>query len=274
MSCRELEQLWLAGASPEEVAAHRKACAECERLGAGMDQVALTLEGLTAPAWSPSLRQALLDVPRRTVSCLGAESLLAVAFEGEILPDDERRLQTHLSHCEACGQAAGALFAIRDLAPPQPPPWFATRLAAARPVRKRSVWRTLRSGKAVVAYAYAAAFAVMLLGLNPTAVAHKAGFARLEESTRAAMTVAEHSIGDRLGAFQEKGLRTLAVWKGRVGGYGRAAVSNAISIVWRPESKKSLTRPRLGKEGTAAAVDGFCLANGARVEPFPSRFRV
>ena len=87
----------------------------------------------------------------------------------------------------------------------------------------------------VVAYAYAAAILVMVMGLNPTAVVRKAGFASLGESTRSAVIVAESSIGDRLGAFQEKALRTLAVWKGHVGGYGRAAVMNAIAFVWRPD---------------------------------------
>ncbi len=89
----------------------------------------------------------------------------------------------------------------------------------------------------------------MLLGLNPTALPTKAGFARLSESTRSVVTVAQNSVGDRLGALQEKALRTIAVWKGHVGGYSRAAVSNAIAIVWRPEPKRTPSRPRLGKEG-------------------------
>jgi len=152
-----------------------------------------------------------------------------------------------------------------------------------RPERKRSAWRVLFSGRAVVAYAYAAAFLVMLLGLNPTALPSKAGFARLSESTRSVMVVAQNSVVDRLGALQEKTLRTLAVWKGHVGGYGRAAVSNAIAIVWRPEPKRTPNRPRLGKEGTAAGESEYWLAlNGPRppraagpeMEHFVARFRV
>jgi hypothetical protein len=70
-------------------------------------------------------------------------------------------------------------------------------------------------------------------------------------------------------------VRTLAVWRGHIGGYGRAAVSNALAIVWRPESKKTLSRPRLGKEGGAAAQTGeFQTAGGATPEPLPSQFRV
>ena len=274
MSCHELERLWLAGASAEESLAHRKSCPECERLGRDLEQNAAVLQALSAPAWSPALRRSLLEIPRMTVTCEAAEPLLAAALEGEIPPADEKRLQNHLSRCGACTEAAGTLFAMRELAAPVPPPWLTTRLAAVRPEKKRSVWRSLFSGRAVVVYAYAAACLVMLLGLNPTALPSKAGFARLSESTRSVVTVAQNSIGDRLGAFQEKGLRTLAVWKGHLGGYGRAAVSNAIAIVWRPEPKKTPGRPRLGKEGTAAGESEYSLAESGKVEPFPARFRV
>jgi hypothetical protein len=163
---------------------------------------------------------------------------------------------------------------MRDLAAPQPPAWLATRLSSARPAKPASRWRGFFSGRAVVVYAYAAAILVMVMGWNPTAVARKAGFASLGVSTRRAVTVAQSSLTDRLGAVQEKAARTLAIWKGHIGGYGRAAVSNAIAIVSRPESKKP-ARPRLSKEGgNATSSDGFSTANALRKEPFPSRFRV
>ncbi len=85
MSCRELERLWETGASLRDTREHRDACAECARPG---DSLALTLsalEGLRAPTWSPALRQSLLDIPRRTVSCAGAEPMLAAALEGGAL---------------------------------------------------------------------------------------------------------------------------------------------------------------------------------------------
>ncbi|MFY9550626.1 MAG: hypothetical protein WAU32_05695, partial [Thermoanaerobaculia bacterium] len=155
------------------------------------------------------------------------------------------------------------------------PAWLATRLAAARPDKKRSAWRSFFSGKAVIAYAYSAAVAVMLLGWNPTAVVRSAGFAKLSVSASNAVTVARSSVGDRLGALNEKAFRTLAVWKGHVGGYGRAVVSNAIAIVWRPEAKKTPGKPRLGREkGDATGQDGFATAGSPNREPFPARFRV
>ena len=126
----------------------------------------------------------------------------------------------------------------------------------------------------MVAYAYAAAILVMVMGWNPTAVVKNASFASLGVSTRKAVTVAQSSLTDRVGALQEKAVRTLAVWRGHIGGYGRAAVSNAIAIVSRPEPKKTPTRPRLGKDGGNATGTDFSTAHAARREPLPSRFRV
>ncbi len=276
MSCREMERLFVSGASSAEQEAHRKNCAECARLGSEADEALVLTAGLQAPTWSPNLRRALLEIPRQTVSCEGADALVANALEGDLLPEDAKRLESHLGRCAGCTAAAGALYAMRDLAAPEPPPWLATRLSAARPRReKKSFWRKALSGKMVIAYAYAAALVVMLLGLNPTAVARRAGFASLGVSTRSAVTVAQSSIGDRLGALQEKAVRTLVAWRGRLGGYGRAAVMNAIAIVWKPEPKKAPNRPHLGKEGSAgASSEEFQLVGDRGPELFPTRFRV
>ena len=275
MSCRELERLFVAGAPATQAAAHRRSCPQCESLARDVERVEGLAAGLSAPLWRKELRRSLLAIPQRTVSCEGAAFLLAERAEGEIREADALRLDGHLSRCAGCAAAAGVLASARELSAPEPPAWLATRLAAARPEKKRPAWRALFSGKALIAYAYAAALAVMLLGWNPTAVVKKAGFASLGVSTRNAVTVAQHSIGDRLGALNEKAIRTLAVWKGRVGGYGRAVVSNAISIVWRPESKKVPSKPRLGRErGDTTQLDGFATAGGAAREPFPARFRV
>ena len=276
MSCREIERLFVAG-SDAEIAAHRKTCAACARLGADADDTQTMTSLLTAPHFSPELRRSLLEIPRMTVSCEGAEPLLAAAIEGdgEIAADDRRRLDSHLTRCGACTAAANVLLSMRDLALPVPPPWLSTRLAAAKPAKPASRWRGFLSGRAVVAYAYAAAILVMVLGLNPTTVVRKASFASLGVSTQKAVTVAQSSLTDRLGALQERAARTLAVWKGHIGGYGRAAVSNAIAIVSRPETKKTPARPRLSREGGNSVEPGdFTAAAHARREPFASRFRV
>jgi len=275
MSCNELERLFVAGAPNAEANAHRDGCAECRRVAADLERTESLVSGLKAPEWSPNLRRALLAIPSTTVSCEQADALIAVLIEGEIDDADERRLRNHFSRCSACAEAAETLAAARGLVAPEPPAWLATRLAAARPARKKPFWRSAFSGKMVVVYAYAAAILVMVMGLNPTAVVRKTGFASLGESTRTAVIVAESSIGDRLGAFQEKAVRTLAVWRGHVGGYGRAAVTNAIAFVWRSDSKKTPTRPRSGREGGAASLPAeIRLAGREGAEPFAARFRV
>ena len=68
MSCRELERLFAAGASDSELAAHRRGCAECERVGRDVEETASLAAGLAPPVWSPMLRRSLLDIPRTTVS--------------------------------------------------------------------------------------------------------------------------------------------------------------------------------------------------------------
>jgi Putative zinc-finger len=274
MSCREIEHLFTAGLEAE-AAAHRKTCGVCARAGADADETQAITSLLAAPAFSPALRRTLLEIPRMTVSCEGAEPLLAAALDDEVSADDRRRLDSHLSRCGACTAAANVLLSVRDLAQPEPPPWLATRLAAAKPAKPASRWRGFLSGRAVVAYAYGAAILVMILGWNPTTVVRKASFASLGVSTQKVVTVAQSSLTDRLGALQEKAVRTLAVWKGHIGGYSRAAVSNAIAIVSRPEPKKSPVRPRLSREGGISVTPGdFTTAASPRPEPFASRFRV
>ena len=61
-------------AGAPSAAAHRETCAECARLGADArpDPVARPT-ACAAPDWSPALRRPLLEIPRQTVSCEGAD---------------------------------------------------------------------------------------------------------------------------------------------------------------------------------------------------------
>lgn len=253
MSCRELERLLLSDAADSQLRAHRAGCASCEALGADLEEVGRLVSNLRPPAASPLLRQALLLVPGRTVSCEAADRLIALAVENELASEEERRLQFHLSRCGACAAAAGTLRLVRELAPPEPAPWLRGRLAASaasgrRPVRERKGLRWLLDPKAAIALAYAAAVVVMLAGFNPADLARKAGVGQLEESTKAAVSLARNSVVERIGAFEERAARKLAVWKGRVGGYGRAALSTAIQLVMRTQASPSPSRPRSGEE--------------------------
>jgi len=250
MSCRELERLFVDGAQESASRAHRAACATCAALGKDLDRAAGLTEGLRPAPWSVGLRQALYEIPRFTVSCEGADRLLAMAMEEETPPppQDRERLESHLSRCGGCSQAAATLMAARGLAEPLPPPWLFQRVARARPQKKAPAWRRILAPRAVVAYAYGAAVVAMLAGFNPADLARRAG-SGVEENTRTAVASVESSAADRFGALQEDALRFFAVVKGRAGGYGRAALSNAIALVMRTETRRPPTRPRNGEEG-------------------------
>jgi hypothetical protein len=249
MTCNELERLSVAGVSEPELTAHRLVCSSCEALGAELDRVSALVSSLRSPAASPALRESLLSIPRKTVSCEGAAGLIAASLEGNLAPADEARLGFHLSRCEGCAEAAGTLLGMRDLARPEPAPWLAGRIAANRPKRRdRRGWRFVLSPKAAIGLAYAAAVVVMLAGFNPADLARKAGVGRLEESARESVQVAGGSIADRIGAFEENALRKLAAWRGRAAGYGRAVLSTAIALVMKTDSKNPPSRPRSGED--------------------------
>jgi hypothetical protein len=249
MTCNELERLSAAGGSESEVAAHRSVCSSCDALGAKLDRVSTLVSSLRSPAASPALRESLLSIPRKTVSCEGAAGLIAASLEGELLAADQARLGFHLSRCEGCAEASGTLLGMRGLARPEPAPWLAGRIAANRPKRReRRGWRFVLSPKAAIGLAYAVAVVVMLAGFNPADLARKAGVGRLEESARESVQVAGGSIADRIGAFEEKALRKLAAWRGRAAGYGRAVLSTAIALVMKTDSRNPPSRQRGGED--------------------------
>jgi hypothetical protein len=235
MTCREIERLYLEGAPSAAREAHRASCSACERLAADVDAAAALTAGLAPPGWSGSLREALLDIPRRTVSCSQAPELMALAAEGELSSADQARLASHLSRCEGCAEAAATLHVLPELTAAQPAPWLLGRIAANRVPPKSPTWRRLLAPRAVVAYAYAAAVVVMVAGLNPADLARRAGVG-LEANTREAVQMASSSLADRFGRLQEAAIRRIAVIKGHAGGYGRAALFNALALVMREEN--------------------------------------
>ena len=249
MSCAELERLFLSGGTGAQMAAHRAACGSCARLGMDLDRVEAAVADLGPAPLSPALREILLSIPVRTVSCEGADSLIAAALDDALSPADLARLEFHRSRCEACSESSRTLSELRDLARPEPAPWLPGRIVANRPRRRqRRGWRVVATPKVAIALAYAAAVVVMLAGFNPADLARKAGVGRIEETARASVQVAGNSVADRLGAFEENALRTLAVWKGRVTGYGRAAISTAIALVMKSEPQPPPNRPRSGED--------------------------
>ncbi len=254
MTCREIERQFLAGASEAELRVHRAACHPCDALARDLASADSLVSGLRSPALPAGLRDALLRVPAMTVSCAGAELLMAASLEAGEVPAqaDQPRLDFHLSRCDGCREAFETLLTLRELIPPVPAPWVAGRLSAARPANPRPRRRGLLDPRAAIAFAYAAALVVMLAGLNPADLARRAG-AGLRTETKMVAAVADESLADRLGAFKQRAARTVAVWRGRAGGYGRAVLSNVIALVMRPEERppRPQSRPRNGEERNA-----------------------
>jgi hypothetical protein len=253
-ACRELERLLTAGREAD-FALHRASCPTCGAIAREMESFAATVAGLRRPSAGPALRESLYAIPRQTVSCEAAPELLAQTAENEISTADAARLQNHLSRCPACTEAAGVLGVARELATPEPAPWLSARVLAARSkagkTRSRSAFGWLFGPRGAIAVAYAAALIVMFLGLNPADLARKAGTARLEQTARAGVQVARNTVVDQFGAFQERAFRSFEAVKGRVGGYGRAALSNALAFVMRTESSRRPSRPR-NEDGSGA----------------------
>ena len=270
MTCSELERLSVAGAPEAELSAHLAACASCAALGKDLATVDALVAGLRPPAMAPKFRESLLSIPRTTVSCEGADGLIAAALDAELPAADRSRLAFHVSRCPACAESAATLLGMRALAPPVPAPWLAGRIAAGRPRRQeRPRWRFGIRPPVAIGLAYAAAVVVMLAGFNPADLARKAGVGRLEETARESVQVAGNSLADRLGAFEEKTLRRLSVWKGRAAGYGRAAISTAMAVVMKTESKPP-SRPRSGEDKGWLQRDEIEIV-AWRAEPPPGR---
>lgn len=253
-TCRELEKLLAAGREAD-FALHRASCAACGAIAGEMEAFAATVAALRRPLAGPALFETLYAIPRQTASCETAPELLAQTAENEISASDAARLENHLSRCPACTESAGVLGVARTLVRPAPAPWLSTRVLAARPkagkTRSRSALGWLWSPRGAIAVAYAAALIVMFLGLNPADLARKAGTARLEQTARAGVQVARNTVVDQFGAFQERAFRSFEAVKGRVGGYSRAALSNALAFVMRTEPSRRPSRPR-NEDGSGA----------------------
>ncbi len=250
--CRELPGI-LEGGREADFAAHQASCESCREIAREIEATTSAVAALRPPAMGPALTQALYAIPTQTVHCEAAGELLARAAEDAIAPAEARRLEFHLSRCPACAEASAVLGAARSLSSPQPAPWLATRLVAVRPKApaRRGVLGFLWSPKGAIAVAYGAAFLFMVLGFNPADLARKAGTARLEQTARSGAEIARNTLADRFGALQERALRTFEAAKGRVGGYSRAAFSNALALVMRSDTSRPPSRPR-NEDGSGA----------------------
>ena len=174
MSCRELERLFVAGSPRSEQRAHRDGCPACARLGADARQHgARSTSGLHGPGMQPGAPPVAPRDPAHDGLLRGRRDAARGGARGrDLATNDRRRLDSPplplrrlyarrpacSSRCATSRARAAAL--ARDAA-----------RRGASPRRRNPFWRrrVLRN-TLVIAYAYAAAILVMVLGLNPTAV--------------------------------------------------------------------------------------------------------
>jgi hypothetical protein len=252
MTCRELERLFVAGGSDEESRAHVLGCADCGAAARAQEQTRSLTSDLSAPAWSVSLRDRLLTIPRRAITCSTADAWLARSMEGELAETERERLEDHRSRCSGCAAAAHALSVIGSLDSPPAAPWMAQRIAAAAREKSaappRSRFNLWRNPRLAIAFAYAAALVLMIAGFNPADLARRAVPSRLGRDAKTVVADVKTSAVDRIGALEEKAMRSFAVWRGLAGGYGRAALSQAIQLVMKSEPAPTRSRSRNGDE--------------------------
>ena len=269
MTCRELERFFVAEAADEESRAHVLGCAECGAAARAQELARGLTSGLAAPVWSASLREALLTVPRRAITCSTADEWLARSIEGELSDSERGRLEDHRSRCAGCAAAAQALSVIDTLDAPLPAPWVAGRIAATvpgkAPAARRSRFSLWRNPRVAIAVAYAAALILMVAGFNPADLARKAVPSGLGQDAKSVVAEVKTSAVDRIGAFEEKAMRSFAVWRGRAGGYGRAALSQAIQLVMKSEPARS--RSRNGEEKGALPKNETAIIAGLTKAP-------
>ncbi|HEY6930183.1 MAG TPA: hypothetical protein VJA66_10940 [Thermoanaerobaculia bacterium] len=271
MTCRELERFFVAGTADEEARAHVLGCAQCGSAARAQELAQSLASSLAAPAWSLSLRDALLTVPRRAITCSTADAWLARSIEGELSDSERERLEDHRSRCAGCAAAAQAFSVIDTLDAPQPAPWVAGRIAATAPAKapaaRRSRFSLWRNPRVAIALAYAAALILMVAGFNPADLARKAVPSGLGQGAKTVVAEVKTSAVDRIGAFEEKAMRSFAVWRGLAGGYGRAALSQAIQLVMKSEPAPTRSRSRNGEEKGALPKNETVIIAGRMKAP-------
>jgi hypothetical protein len=247
VTCKNGNAMLAAGRETEYLR-HREGCATCDALGKDLDARTELAASLARPEWSLDLRTALYAIPSRTVSCEGADALLARMLEEPLPGADRARLDFHVGRCEACRESAQTLGVIPELVAPAAQPWLTGRLTASRRAPRAASPRTglawLLSPRGAIITAYAAAVIVMLSGFNPADLARGGeALARpLETGAQVAARSLSARVVDRLGAWQEDAARELAVLRGHATGYGRAAVANAFARFMKTEEPEE-TRP-------------------------------
>jgi predicted anti-sigma-YlaC factor YlaD len=250
--CEELERLFASGAPEAAFEEHRRGCDECAALADRISLLLREVAALNRPEPSAALATRLSAIPDRTVSCERAADWMALAVDSELSASESERLAFHLGRCPACREASASLGLLSDLARPEPVPGLLTRAAAAQPASKPRWLRWISDPRSFAFAAYAAAVVLLVIGGNAEDLARRSGALRLGDDIAGRTRQATAALTDRLGQEEERIFRAVAVARGNLVGYSRAAVSTVGTVFeqLRTEVLNPADRDRRGAEAS------------------------
>jgi hypothetical protein len=239
MSCDFFEKHFVSGAEQKSFAEHRGTCAACRTLAQTFIRLDAALSWIGPPPVSEKAREGWMRIPALTIDCDRASEFSARAID-EPLPDEERRkLDFHLSHCEACRETAAVLASASELRAPAPPAGWTVRppapvasLAEARRKRTapRAGWSDPRLYAAAACFlAGFVAFFANSLQTSSAPGAQRSVTGEIQNSLRVRWAEAS----DRVQIWQEGISRHWVATRETFTGYTRAAGAIALSAAGR-----------------------------------------
>ena len=239
MSCDFFERHFLAAGDAGELASHLGACAECRTASADFISLSATVSRLGLPVVPDAARERWKLVPSLTVDCERASELSAQRLEEPLSEPEGRRLEVHLSRCEACRETAAVLGVASELRMPEPSPGWAVRppapvvsLADARRKRasRRSGWSDPRLYAAAACFlAGFFAFFANSLQAPPASGSSQSVAGEIRNDLRVRWAEAS----DRIQIWQEGISRHWVATRETLTGYTRAAGAIALSAAGR-----------------------------------------
>ncbi|MGH9444106.1 MAG: hypothetical protein ACRD16_17720 [Thermoanaerobaculia bacterium] len=239
MSCDFFEKHFIAAGEPAAFEDHRRACEECRALSAGFTRLSATFSSTGLPRVPASAREAWKRIPSLSIDCERADEFSARDEGDPLSQEDRRRLDFHLSRCEACRETAAVLGVGAELRPPVPgegwtfrPPAPVLSLSEARRERasRRSGWSDPRLYAAAACFlAGFCAFFANSLPSSPAAGGSRSVTGEIRDTVRVRWAEA----ADRVQIWQEGISRHWVATRETLTGYTRAAGAIALSAAGR-----------------------------------------
>jgi len=239
VSCEFFEKHFVSAGEPRALETHAGACAECRSQSADFIRLSATITRLGLPRVPEETRNRWKEIPSGTTNCERASELSARRVDEPLPETDRRKLDFHLSRCEACRETAAVLGVASELQAPAPaegwtirPPAPVVSLSDERRKRasRRSGWSDPRLYAAAACFlAGFFAFFANSLQSPPAAGAALSMTGEIRNSVRVRWAEAT----DRIQIWQEGISRHWVATRETLTGYTRAAGAIALSAAGR-----------------------------------------